>query len=77
LSNKHTLKHFKNSLWPADLFCKDADSDWRAARSPTTEQKAENTALSIVQNHKPQLLPNDMLIKLRELANLAIREMTG
>jgi trimethylamine--corrinoid protein Co-methyltransferase len=75
LANKHTLKHFKTSVWDAQLFCKDTDAGWISQGALNMEQKAGQRAVKLVSQPADSPLPEKMLAEIRKLAEKKMAEI--
>jgi trimethylamine--corrinoid protein Co-methyltransferase len=67
LSTDHTLKHYKEDWYPK-LFDRRNYDDWKARGGKTLRQRAQETALKILETHKPEPLPADIQKQLDEIA---------
>lgn len=59
LTQKHTLKHFRN-LWESGLFSRQRMEDWVAQGSKRLGQRLKERTLAILEEHKPQPLPDSV-----------------
>ncbi|MBC7259054.1 MAG: trimethylamine methyltransferase family protein [Chloroflexi bacterium] len=59
LTQKHTLKHFRD-LWEPSLFSRQRMEDWVAQGSKRLGQRLKEKTLSILEEHKPQPLPDSV-----------------
>jgi trimethylamine--corrinoid protein Co-methyltransferase len=57
LTQKHTLKHFRE-FWQPALFDRRRVEDWVAAGSKTAGQRARERTLAVMQEHRPEALPD-------------------
>ncbi len=63
MGSQHTLKHFKKDWYPK-LFDRRNYAEWEAAGSKTMRQRAQEKALAILESHRPEPLPADVLARL-------------
>ncbi len=66
ISNKHTLKHFREDWYP-QLFERRNYDGWKKAGGKSMRQRAQEKALDILEHHKPEPLAEDVLEKLDQL----------
>ena len=59
LTQKHTLKHFRD-LWEPSLFSRQRMEDWVAQGSKRLGQRLKERTLGILEEHKPQPLPDSV-----------------
>ncbi|MDH7489213.1 MAG: trimethylamine methyltransferase family protein, partial [Anaerolineae bacterium] len=59
LTQKHTLKHFRD-LWAPALFSRQRMEDWVAQGSKRLGQRLKERTLAILEEHKPQPLPDSV-----------------
>ncbi len=59
LTQKHTLKHFRD-LWEPSLFSRQRMEDWVAQGSKRLGQRLKEKTLGILEEHKPQPLPDSV-----------------
>ena len=57
LTQKHTLKHFRE-FWQPVLFDRRRVEDWVAAGSKATRDRARERTLALMQDHRPESLPD-------------------
>ncbi len=57
LTQKHTLKHFRE-FWQPAVFDRRRVEDWVAAGSKTTRQRAQERTLALMHDHRPEALPD-------------------
>ena len=67
LSHNHTLKKFRDCLHPADILSRADFDTWQREGALTYGQRANQKVKQILENHKPQLLPEDRAEKIREI----------
>lgn len=66
ISSKHTLKHFRQDWYP-QLFERRNYDGWKKAGGKTMRQRAQEKALTILEQHKPEPLSQDIQNKLNEI----------
>lgn len=59
LTQKHTLKHFRD-LWEPALFSRQRMEDWVAQGSKRLGQRLKEKTLALIESHKPQPLPDSV-----------------
>jgi len=57
LTQKHTLKHFRE-FWQPVLFDRRRVEDWVAAGSKATRDRARERTMALMQDHRPEPLPD-------------------
>jgi trimethylamine--corrinoid protein Co-methyltransferase len=57
LTQKHTLKHFRE-FWQPAVFDRRRVEDWTAAGSKTARQRAQDRTLALMRDHRPEALPD-------------------
>jgi trimethylamine--corrinoid protein Co-methyltransferase len=70
ISNKHTQKNYRKDWYP-QLFERRNYDGWKKAGSKTMRQRAQEKALKILETHKPEPLPEEIVKKLDEIVSLA------
>jgi trimethylamine--corrinoid protein Co-methyltransferase len=66
ISSKHTRKHFREDWYP-QLFERRNYDGWKKAGGKTLRQRAQEKALAILAEHKPEPLPPDVQNALHEI----------
>ena len=66
LGSGHTRKHYKEDWYPA-LFDRHNYEAWEKAGAKTLRQRARDKALDILENHKPEPLPEDVVKELNQI----------
>ncbi len=56
MTQKHTIKHLRQSLWSPSLFCKEGQDSWAALGSRSTQEAADQKVKDIVAKHVPEAL---------------------
>lgn len=59
LTQKHTLKHFRD-LWEPALFSRQRMEDWVAQGSKRLGQRLREKTLALIESHEPQPLPDSV-----------------
>jgi trimethylamine--corrinoid protein Co-methyltransferase len=57
LTQKHTLKHFRE-LWQPELFDRRRAEEWVAGGSPRLSQRLREKTVSLMEEHQPEPLPD-------------------
>jgi len=73
LASKHTRKHFKETWYP-DLFERGIYSDWKQKGGRSLGERAAERVKKILDEHKPEPLPDDILARLHEVVKRADAE---
>jgi trimethylamine--corrinoid protein Co-methyltransferase len=71
LSSAHTLKHFRRDWYPK-LFDRRNYEEWQAGGGKTLRQRARERALDLLETHKPEPLPADVLQQIDEIVAGAV-----
>ena len=70
ISNKHTQKNYRKDWYP-QLFERRNYDGWKKGGGKTMRQRAQEKALKILETHKPEPLPNEVIKQLDEIVNAA------
>lgn len=73
LASKHTRKHFKETWYP-DLFERGIYADWKQKGGKSLGERAAEWVTKILDGHKPDPLPDDILARLHEVVKRAEAE---
>lgn len=73
ISHEHTYKHFRE-LSRSDLFDRRNREGWLAAGGKDIVEKAYEKAIEILENHKPEPLPEDVQRELKRIVAEAEEE---
>ena len=73
LASKHTRKYFKETWYP-DLFERGIYSDWKQKGGKSLGERAAERVIKILDEHKPEPLPDDILTRLHEVVKCAEAE---
>jgi trimethylamine--corrinoid protein Co-methyltransferase len=73
LAHQHTRKHFRE-IWYPDLFERGIYSDWSARGSHSLAERANVRVQKILDEHRPESLPEDVRDQLREIVKRAEAE---
>ncbi len=74
LSHEHTMKHMRTQSQPK-LIDRRTREDWDAAGRTDLYQRALEEARYILENHKPDPLPDDVLTTIRSIVEEAEEEL--
>ncbi|HUH95961.1 MAG TPA: trimethylamine methyltransferase family protein [Anaerolineales bacterium] len=66
IGSKHTRRHFKEDWYP-QLFERRNYDGWKKAGGKTLRQRAQEKAIEILENHKPESLPPDVQARLDQI----------
>ncbi len=73
LKTKHTRKHYKDSWYPG-LFERGNYPDWERKGSKSLAERATERVQEILDNHQPELLPEDIQMQLRKVVERRVEE---
>jgi trimethylamine--corrinoid protein Co-methyltransferase len=71
LSTAHTLKHFRED-WRPQLFERRNYDGWLKAGGKSMRQRAREKAQNLLENHKPEQLPAEVVEKLNQIVAQAV-----
>ena len=71
MTQKHTIKHLRQSLWNASLFCKEGQDSWEALGSPDAQAAADRKVKDILDKHIPQALDPKLEEELKQIISAA------
>lgn len=71
VSHEHTYKHFKAEQSQSKLIDRRMGPDWLAMGGTDITQRANKVAQDLYTNYRPDPLPADIIIKLRQTVNEA------
>ena len=74
LSHDHTMKHMRTQSQPK-LIDRRTREDWEAGGKTDLYQRALEEARFILENHKPDPLPDEVLAKIRSIVEEAEAEL--
>jgi len=74
LKHRHTLDHMRAQSRP-EIIDRRSRGAWEAAGATTAYERAAQKARWILQNHKPEPLPDDVLATIRSIVVETEREM--
>lgn len=75
LGDEHTLRHFKEETWYPQLFLRQIYEKWQEDGEKTLFQRSNDRVQDILENHKPDPLPGDVVKKLREIVENAEKKL--
>lgn len=67
LTHKHTLDNFKQAAWEPTLMDRDVPDTWKDKGAKTMEERLQNKVLDILEEHEPELLPDDVVEKIDDV----------
>lgn len=70
MGSQHTRRHYRDDWYP-QLFDRHNYDGWKKAGGKTMRQRAHEKALEILQDHKPEPLPSDILEKIDRIVEHA------
>jgi trimethylamine--corrinoid protein Co-methyltransferase len=73
LDSEHTLKHFRDRWYP-QLFDRDNYDGWLANGGKTLAQRAAERVETILADHQPEPLPDDVAKAVRSIIERAERQ---
>lgn len=75
LSHESTLKHMRTVQSQPQLIDRRMREDWEKSGKTDITQRAEEEARNILENHKPEPLPDDVLSTIRSIVEEAEEEL--
>ncbi len=66
-AEEHTFKYFKDHIWSTDLVNRQPFDHWKAAGAMDYGQRANHKVLAILENHKPEKLPIEVIDMIRAM----------
>ncbi len=75
LSHEHTLKHMRNAQTYPELIDRRIREDWEFDGSLGIYERSWTKARQILETHKPEPLPDDVLATLRAIVNNTEQEL--
>ena len=67
MAHKHTFDHFKTELSTTRLLNRQPIDAWKAAGSPTMEERVKEEVRKIVESHTPEPLDDKVISELERL----------
>ena len=67
MGEDHTLENFRNEFWQTDLLNRDMLDSWRDKGEKTLGDKLKEKVKSILENHEPEPLSEEVISKLKEI----------
>ena len=77
LQQSHTLKHFRNELWRSRIFTRQPFEKWKEEGSKDVEARAREEIRRILDTHKPESLPENVLTELERIKTKGEKELTS
>ena len=77
ISTPHTMQHFKDEHWQAQLVNRETLEPWIANGSKTWGVKAVEKAKAILETHRPHELPADVQASLDSIREAAAKNLEG
>ena len=75
LTVMHTKTHFQEELWQPKYLNRDSPDPWEKKGSPRYEEVVAQKALEILDTHRPEPLPEEVLQKMDEITRRAERQL--
>jgi trimethylamine--corrinoid protein Co-methyltransferase len=75
LTVQHTKSHFKEDLWQPKFVNRDSPQAWAARGGKTYEQTVTEKARDILKTYQPEPLPEEVLVKLTQIAERADKDL--
>jgi trimethylamine--corrinoid protein Co-methyltransferase len=75
LVQQHTMDHFKEELWTANLMNRQTIDAWKTAGQPTMADRVKEEITHIRDTHKPQPLSDKVISELERLAREGEKEI--
>jgi trimethylamine--corrinoid protein Co-methyltransferase len=76
LAERHTVKHFRQELWRPKHLNRDNPETWEKKGSKSYNERVTEKARTILATHQPEPLPEDVAVKLDEIAGRAETELS-
>ena len=76
IDRDHTTEHYLAEQWQPDVFNRNNFQSWTEKGSKYTHEVCNEKVKEILENYTPEQLPEDMQVKLNEIANTATSEET-
>lgn len=77
LADEHTLKFLRGERYSPHLLYRNSREAWEASGSKDFEQRAKDRAKSILKEHQPNPLPEDIGKALDDLVSRALRDLSS
>jgi trimethylamine--corrinoid protein Co-methyltransferase len=77
LTVMHTKTHFQQELWQPRFLNRDSPRAWAEKGGKTYQEVVTQKALEILETHRPEPLPEDVLGRIHQIAKQAERELAG
>jgi trimethylamine--corrinoid protein Co-methyltransferase len=71
MDQQHTTDNFKSAQWQPEVFNRNNFQAWTGKGSPTTQDLCNAKVRSILETHKPEPLPDNIMVQLEEIAAAA------
>jgi trimethylamine--corrinoid protein Co-methyltransferase len=75
LSHDHTLKHMKTEQTHPELIDRRVREEWKSLGGTSIHERAWEKALHILETHKPEPLPSDVLSTLQSIVEETEEEL--
>lgn len=75
LAHDHTFKHMKTQQTHPELIDRRVRADWEASGGKSLYESAWEKARHILETHKPELLPSDVVSTIRSIVDEAEEEL--
>jgi trimethylamine--corrinoid protein Co-methyltransferase len=76
LDRDHTTRHYMHEQWKPTVFNRQNYTVWSGNGKPSTHETCNRVVKLILENHKPEPLPQDVLDKLEAIAIAATNPET-
>ncbi len=77
LQQSHTMKHFRSELWRSRIFTRQPFEKWKEEGSKDVEARAREEIRRIIDTHKPESLPENVLTELERIKTRGEKELTS
>jgi trimethylamine--corrinoid protein Co-methyltransferase len=77
LQERHTVRHFRDELWVPGLLTREHRDIWQQAGAKDMAQRVKEKAQEIIENHQPELLPDEVAAALAEIRQRGEEELAG
>jgi len=77
MQQRHTTEHFRSQLWRPRVFTRQPFEAWKSGGAKDVETRIREEIRRILQNHRPQPLPESTLAELDRIKVQGEKELTG
>lgn len=77
LAHKHTLTHCREAIWNSKLLSREPYERWKEKGKKDMAQRIQERLADILENHKVPTLKESILVKIREIREKGVTELTS